>query len=302
MPPVRREAGLGQSVAPEITQPQQDVLFKTEELLTLEEFAAHVAVERNQHVPLSTNPEQVASEDISRTESRSPRKQGAFGGAIKRRIEQTNSAEKYAATNEVDIKLLTPLSIQRELFTGWGDQSFRGVVLTPKELKAVTFSPETLSKRIGSQVLAGTVGRPATNRHARKAEVVMEGLQSRGAKADEVLATLKTDEQVFQTLAKEMKSPGYAHMSGEHMDSLMAHAEKVFISMFEAITTNHGAGTERVESLTAALNYLLSGDDYRKTFSYWRHMVNTGTDWTRAKYARFEVIRAEIDKEITVRS
>lgn len=248
-------------------------------------------------MPGSSNQSQAESPEVPYT-----RLHGAFGGAIKRRIELTDSSEKYAATNDFDIELLTPLSIQKQLFTYRGDQSFRGVVLTPQELGAVTFSPRTLVARVGANVLANTVERPASERHARKSEVVRSTLESGKAKVEATLSSLHTDDKALRRLAREMKSPGYAHMTGEEMDSLMRHAETVFVSMFEAITTNHGAGTHRVESLTAALEYLLSRDNYRQTFEYWLKMVTVGIEWTHAKTVRFVEVQEKLQQEMSERT
>ncbi len=46
---------------------------------------------------------------------------GAFGGALKRRIADTDTATRYAHTNEADIYLLRPTNINRELFSVMGD-------------------------------------------------------------------------------------------------------------------------------------------------------------------------------------
>ncbi|HET8709219.1 MAG TPA: hypothetical protein VFL85_02965 [Candidatus Saccharimonadales bacterium] len=227
---------------------------------------------------------------------------GAFGGAVKRRIELTNSAEKYAATNDADIALLTPNTIRQELFRRGGDQSYGGVLLTPAEFSALTFSPRTLARRVGSQVLAGTFDRPASERQARRKEVVLQSLETNKAKASGVLVTLRDDAQALSRLAAEARAPGYAHMRGEEMDGLMQHAETVFVSMFEAITTNHGAGTDRVESLKAALDYRLSADSYKETFGFWRDMITLGVEWTRAKGSRFAHVCNALDEEIAVQS
>ncbi|HET7320283.1 MAG TPA: hypothetical protein VFI84_01705 [Candidatus Saccharimonadales bacterium] len=278
---------------------------------SIEEFVEDVRIRRAEAITALQNP-QLSLDDVSNMpdipkqtvavgeERRGRNKGGAFGGALKRHIEQTDQAAKLAATNEQDIQLLAPTSINRELFHQFGDQAYKGVVFTPEEFKAITFSPEALAQRIGANVLSGTTNRPATVRHERKSEVLYTQLAKRQEIVQKTLDNLEVDEWVFATLLHEMRSPGYAHMDQDWIDALMAHAEWRFVSMFEAITTNHGAGTERVESLKSALDYLLN-NDYKKAFNYWRHMSNLGQAWTRAKIERFRSIESDIQEELVKR-
>ena len=253
--------------------------------------------------------------EVTEAKNRKSRKGGAFGGALKRRIEATDSAAKRAATNEHDIYLLEPASLRHELMgVRSGDQVYvlrygrkdsRAVTLTPSEHGDLTFSPRIHAQRLGGRVLAATEDRPATDRHARKTEVTEQGLRKQHEKAVARLEVLTTDETVFSNLLKYMASPGYAHVDQEAIDGLMAHAEGVFVQMFEAITTNHKAGTERVESLKAALDYLLTASDekgdYKRTFGYWRAMCLLGKHWTRLKQRAFRNVKASIAEEYKTR-
>jgi hypothetical protein len=94
-----------------------------------------------------------------------------------------------------------------------------------------------------------------------------------------------------------MDSPGYAHMSQTEIDQLVEHAESVFRSMFEAITTNHGLGTERVDSLLTALDYVLSKETYRQSFRTWRSLSEVGLQWTQAKILPLLEVRDNLEAE-----
>jgi hypothetical protein len=242
---------------------------------------------------------ETASDAEHKTRSRQG---GAFGGALKRRIEETDSTEKLAATNERDIAAVDPKIMKRELFQIAGDQRFRGVILPPNEFGAVTFSASTLAKRLGNRVLNATTDRSPDARNARKAEVIKGSLQAQAAKVDTTLEELQADLHVTQALRKEMRSPGYAHYTGEQMDAMMKQVEGIIVKMFQAITMNREANTDRVESLRAALDYRLSGNDYKRTFMYWRQMTDLGTDWTKNKIDRLETVRTEVLQELADRS
>lgn len=282
----------------------QDALFDLEqqppavpfEGLSLDEAVAYVAEQRRQNL------KQDAPVESSAAEQKTRRQGGAFGGALKRRIEQTDSNEKLAATNERDIRAVDPQVMKRELFMVSGDQQFRGVILPPKEFSAVTFSAPTLAKRLGNQVLSATKYRDPDARNARKAEVIRIGLESQISKVSTVLSELYGDRQVTRALRKEMRSPGYAHYTGEQMDAMMKRVESIIVKMFEAITMNREANTNRVESLTAALDFRLSGDDYKQTFTYWQQMTDLSTDWTANKINRLELVKAEVLEELSKRS
>jgi phospholipid N-methyltransferase len=283
---------------------QQAVEQPFPETLSLEELAAAVAQQRQLALGAQAAAVMVApvAPATPPTAEKSARTGGAFGGALKRRIGETDTPTRLAATNQNDIYLLRPTNINRELFNTSGDQVYHQVLLTPSEMGSVTFSAQALTRRIGSKVLAHTIERPASDRHARKQEVITEALQSRAAAAENTLAELAIDGDVFSTLRDKMKSPGYAHMKGDEMDALMAHAEGRFVGMIEAILLNHKLPTERVKSLTSALDYLLGSDQYKKTFKYWEHMSTIGMNWTNKKIELFEKVYSDVSEEQLARA
>lgn len=275
------------------TQPASQQPFQEAfpQMLSIEELAAQVIKAREQSIAAQA----VATEPTITKET--SRVGGAFGGALKRRIAETDTATRYANTNDHDVSLLSPISINRELFSIPGDLTYRGILLTAQEMGAVTFSPAALTRRVGAKVLQHTVGRPATDRHDRTHEVLQETLASRAAAAANVQSSLGVDQDVFAKLIAKMKSPGYAHMKGYEMDSLMAHAEGVFVDMIAAVLENHKLTTERVNSLTAGLDYLLGNDDYKKTFKYWNHMTTIGLNWNNRKIDLFNDVQVAILEE-----
>lgn len=297
----------------------QDSLFdiepvervQAEPVQSMESLVEEVRRQRHDAIVARQNPQLTLEDEVSvsvpmqeeasqEETGRKTRKGGAFGGALRRRLDQAEETEEITFDAR-DLEALAPTVLQRELFSNEGDQSYQGVIFGPEEFKAITFAPNTLAKRIGNQALAGTIGREPSDRLVRKDEIVKAGLERQLAKAEACLADLAVDEDVFQTLAKEMKSPGYAHMGQEDMDALMAHSEGVYVSMFEAILTNRGVGTERVRSLTAAMYYLLENPDYQKAFRYRKHLTNIGLDWTRNKINRLTEVRSSVQNELDER-
>lgn len=224
---------------------------------------------------------------------------GAFGGALKRRIERTDSTEKWAATNENDVTLLTPANINRELFPHTrGILVYENVLFTPEEYGAITISPAEVSRRIGANVLRHTVDRPPTERQARRQEVIIDDLRKREQKVSDIIGGLHADSDALQKLRREMQSPGYAHMTMDDIDTLMARSEEIYVKMFEAIVANRQLDTERTTSLTAAMEYLVTADDYKKTFKYWKEMSSLAFSWTEAKISRFTIINERISQEL----
>lgn len=284
--------------------------------LSTEEFAEKIAAERAvtlamknevnapSEVPVTSGAAKAPKTEDTPAPQPSPRSRrgGAFGGALKRRLEQKSatSAEKNSYTS-ADILALSPIKLGRQLFGHEGDQAYRGVVFTSKEFGAITFAPQTLAKRVGNRVLEGTVDRSPTERLARRDEVVYETLDRQQERVSNCLAELEIDRDVFETLLKEMRSPGYAHMSQDDIDALVAHSEGVYVSMFEAILTNRGMGSERVTSLTAAMYHLLEDVPYKQAFGYRRHLTTLGLDWTRAKIKHLQEVQTSVQNEINER-
>lgn len=229
--------------------------------------------------------------DQTTAQEQSPRRGGAFGGALKRRIELTDSVEKFAATNVNDVQLLTPDSLYDALHpTGEVELAYAGILFPPEEYAALTIYPEALAKRVGARVLSGTHDRPADARQSRKTEAVQGALQARIEHARDVLERYDQNKTDLEALLHESQSPGYAHMTQKQMDGLMRRCEDIFITMFDAIVSSKGLGTKRTESLTAALEYILSADDYKRTFNAWVGMSELALSWTKAKARRFQYI------------
>jgi hypothetical protein len=267
--------------------------------LSIEELAKVVAERRQQALAERDAARQDPGAVVEEGEKSNPRRGGAFGGALKRRIERTNSAERLAATNAYDIDLLKPTSVNTELFPSQrGNLAYRGVLFTPREYGALTISPAELARRIGAKVLSSPKDRTPTEKHARRQELVVQGLLQRQQKVQIELVRLESEAAQLERLQKEMKSPGYSHMSMEQIDGLMAAAEKVYVDMFTAIVENHGLPTERTQSLTAAMEYLVTADDYKATFKYHKAMANLAHSWVRAKISRFIPIEENIAEEL----
>ncbi|MGH7241359.1 MAG: hypothetical protein ACREGB_03630, partial [Candidatus Saccharimonadales bacterium] len=79
---------------------------------------------------------------------------------------------------------------------------------------------------------------------------------------------------------------------------LIKTTEGVMVKMFRAIIENRGLNTERTESLTAAMEYLVTADDYRGTFKFWQEMSSLAKSWTDAKIKRFTKIEENIAREL----
>lgn len=287
----------GQATLPiteSVTEPSSDPK-------SLEEVIAEVAAERAVAIAAHESRRQQTRVRLEKEMEAAGRKGGAFGGALKRRILATDSAAMRARTNDHDVSLLTATNLHKQLFpTHKGDLTYAGLLFTPEEYGAITISPEQVGKRLGAKILRHTTDRPATERHARRREVVEADLRARITAASETLAGLTEEAERIDRLRKEMRSPGYAHMTLDEMDGLMKTTEDVFNKMFRAIVESKGLGTERQESLTAAMEFLVAEDNYKKAFDYWQQMSSLALSWTHAKIKRFEPIKTRLEEQATI--
>jgi hypothetical protein len=299
--------------------PRQERLFAAPpiELLNTEEFAEyisgiralnllknHLGAEVLAEEMIHNSAHEVTEETKAATlETSSPsRAGGAFGGALKRRILLTDSAELSGQVSKRDRQLLEPNNILRELLSPSGDLAFRGVVFSPKEFKSITFSAETLSQRVGAQVLDNTTERPPTERHERKIEVIAESLMRRNQLVEQALIKLDIDQENFTSLQRAMAQPGRMLMTAKDIDTRMAYAEDVFKLMVGTVAANHSSDTERVTALMKTLESRLGDDNYRDTFTYTRGITNTGYLWTREKSKIFKRVQRQIQSELDRRS
>ncbi|HSX37014.1 MAG TPA: hypothetical protein VLG13_02770 [Patescibacteria group bacterium] len=267
---------------------------------SLEELAVEIAAQRVQAIAAKSQTPIPQKESGPTLAKEHPRKGGAFGGALRRRLDTSTTSESADFTEE-DLLEVTPIKLGHSLFTREGDQSFRSVVFTPEEFGVITFSAQTLAKRIGTRVLTGTVGREPSERNARKAQVIRERLETQLQRVEACLTNLGVDLDVLLTLGNEMKHPGYAHLQGDEMDAVVAHSEGVYVSMFEAILTNRGLGTNRVRALTLAMYSKMEGPKYKESFSYRHHLNNLGIDWTRAKTRHLTEVHTNVQNELNER-
>jgi hypothetical protein len=67
--------------------------------------------------------------------------------------------------------------------------------------------------------------------------------------------------------------------------------------MFEAIVeSDDELDDDRVYSLSGALLYNLTNDDYKTTFGYWKNMTTLGVKWTDEKLKQMQRVRKDIEK------
>ncbi|MGH7241578.1 MAG: hypothetical protein ACREGB_04745, partial [Candidatus Saccharimonadales bacterium] len=207
-----------QPLIPEATK----LTRKDSEPVPISEVIAEVAEQRKQAIAARQQRKGVAHAKLEAELDKAPRRGGAFGGALKRRILITDSEDKLARTNAHDIALIAPTKLRPELFpTERGNLVYAGVLFTAEEYGAITISPAEIGRRIGAKVLRHTTDRAPTERHARREEVVGQNLQRRSELAQSTLAELTAESEQIGRLRKEMQSPGYAHMSLDEMDGLM---------------------------------------------------------------------------------
>jgi hypothetical protein len=272
---------------------------KDDEPVPIGQVISEATQKRNQAIAARQRRKGEAHAKLKADLEKAPRRGGAFGGALKRRILATDSEETRARTNEHDIALIAPTNLRPELFPlQRGNLSRDGVLFTPEEYGAITVSPAEFSNRVGAHVLKHTTERAPTERHARRDEVVKQQLQKRYEAARDTLQELQSESEQIERLRKEMRSPGYAHMTLDDMDGLMKTTEGVMNKMFRAIIENRGLNTERTDSLTAAMEYLVTADDYRQTFTFWQQMSSLAKGWTDAKIKRFTTIEMNLIQEL----
>jgi hypothetical protein len=262
--------------------------------VSLEDLASAVAEQRRSAHALSPTPIEIATEE-QKTHSK---RGGAFGGALKRRIVLSDSERLKTFTNESDIALVQPENIRIRLFPyNRVEQSYGGVLFTADEYTAITVSAPEQARRLGAHVMANTKDRAPSARHSRRKEVVTDSLDRRHEVALAEIERLAGVSVKLRTLQQEIQTPGYSHMSLNDMNGLMTNAEKVFLSMFEAIVeSDDELDDDRVYSLSGALLYNLTNDDYKTTFGYWKNMTTLGVKWTDEKLKQMQRVRKDIEK------
>lgn len=281
---------------PEQGESQADLINDVDpQSMTIDELVQLVARTRQRNTEAQAELTQSDNPEVKQH----PLKGGAFGGALKRRIELSDSKALYGATNEHDIALLKPTTLRAELFPATrGDLVYDGVLFAPDEYVDITVSAAEVARRVGANVMANTTERPPTERLERRAEVVSEALQRRLLKAELLIGNLESERMSIARLRKEMRSPGYSHMSQEDADRLMTITESVMAKMFDAIIVNHRLPTKRTQELTNAMHYLISSDDYKATFSYWKQVSSLAEIWTINKNNRLTKVHASIGDEL----
>lgn len=224
---------------------------------------------------------------------------GAFGGALKRRIETANIAgTDRGEINQDDFNAVSYESLRRELLVSKSDQAHSGVLFTSGEFGSLTFSPRMLASRVGGHAIVGTQGRNQDNRISRVNEVVGDTLQGQLQKIDDLITSLSVDKDIAKTLEDEMNTPGYAHMTVAEMGGLMSHVEGKVRAMVDAIALDRSVNADRLKGINAALDYRLGDPNYRTAFGYWRDMTNLSGQWARRKLKVAEKMKKNLVAEI----
>ena len=230
-------------------------------------------------------------------------KGGSFSAALARRIVRYRQTHTEPGFDQVDYNLVRSTSLANELFTAHGDLSYeKTVVLMPEEYSATTQFPKALAKRLGGNVLKGTIDRLPTEQEARRQEVIFESLTKQRQKAADVVLALGSQVETLQLLASAMAAPGYAHHTERDIDELLVAGEESFKAMLEAVTKNHQLTTERTRAVQAALEFRLAGNNSMHNSVYWKHMTQLTIAWSRTKHRLFRVMIEKLDEEIATRA
>lgn len=292
-------------LAGEVSAPAEDE--------TIEELAARIAVERQ--AALAAKAVEGATDsgmlDFEIQPPKQPAPQprtwernqgGAFGGALKRRIEAADIAgTDRGDIAQADFDAVSYESLRHELLVSNSEQARAGVLFTSDEFGSLTFSPRTLASRVAGHVIVGTQGRNQDSRVDRVNEVVSDALQGQLQKIDDLITSLSTDRDVAKTLEDEMKSPGYAHMTVAEMGGLMSHVEGKVRAMVDAVAMDRSVGADRLKGINAAIDYRLGDPSYRTAFEYWQDMTNLSGQWARRKLKVAEKMKKNLEAEIATR-
>jgi hypothetical protein len=177
----------------------------------------------------------------------------------------------------------------RRLYGGTSGLVVDGLALNPGEYEAIVRSPSAFAVAIAARttnarILDGNIQR----REEAVSRSVGHAITSKRERAVLVIKGLEAEQAALQKLLKEMKSPGYAHMSEADMRILAETARTSFDNLLDVVGRQAGWSPEQRKRAERAMNARLFDSDYRQSFAYWKKLTTVAERYVGQKINLFK--------------
>jgi len=210
----------------------------------------------------------------------------AFGRIPKGEYFNIDPVNLRAEISDGDIDRVLPNNLRYAVF-GESGLSYKGVAFRPDEYEVIVRSPESFAAAIGARTLkASGMDNNLERRAARSERSKDHAFESKLERLSGMISGYNNEQAKLEKLLKEMRSPGYSHMSEPELMMLATTVRELsFRNIIGVAAQKWEWGSDETRRANLALDYNLASEDYRKNFSYWRGMSNLGLQYVVARGA-----------------
>ncbi len=198
----------------------------------------------------------------------------AFGRVPKPEYFGIDPSEFSDVTDEERLAVAVDHCFTRRLYSGKEGETVDGLALNSVEYEAIVRSPAAFA--VAAAARTNSARELDTNRERRDATVqrsVEHAAESKQERAEKVIAGLEAERASLQRLLKEMRTPGYAHMSEADMRILAETARTSFDNLLEVVGSQAGWTPHQRERAEKAMNARLFDSNYKNAFGYWEDLT-----------------------------
>lgn len=212
----------------------------------------------------------------------------AFGRVVNPEFWNIDTTE-LAEVNEEDLARVEPNYLRGQIFTRRGPLVVgnTGVAFNPAEYSAIVRSPKAFEKAVSAKTQAARETESSTNRRDAAAErSVKHAMENKLGRLTKLEKGLENELSWLKALAKEAKSPGFAHRSEKQLLALAGGAHYLsFANILNVVRIQEGWDEATFIKADAAMAHRLLSGPQRQKVGYWNQMLELAIGYGRAKRA-----------------
>lgn len=214
-------------------------------------------------------------------------KRAAFGRVPRTEFTGIKPEELKTQITDEDLEHASPNYLRSNLFVENGGFAYNGILFRPDEYEVIVRSHRAFGRAVvGKTLKARAIDYNVDRRNAAAGRSETHAFEGKLEPMQDMIKGYKKELENLERLVKEMRSPGYAHMSEIDLRVLANNVREVsFKNIVQTVALSHGWDGELTKGALKALDYQLASEDYKANFRYWRSMTDLALSYVKAKGA-----------------
>ena len=216
-------------------------------------------------------------------------------------------ADTEALKDEVtaeDLQKVNPDFLRSNLFVEKGGFAYNGILFRPDEYEVIVRSHRAFGKSaLGKTLKARAIDTNVDRRNAAAGRSQTHAFEAKLEPIQDMIQGYEKEQANLDRLLKEIRSPGYAHMSEIDLRVLANSVKEISLkNLIQTVALSQAWDSETTKGAFKALNYRLHSEDYRANFRYWGSMSQLAMRYVNAKNALARVNHRQTARRVEEKS